>query len=175
MKKNSLTYWSEGFYAYKPDKKFSDLNPYNKIEDRGDSFVQSLQVEAVSFFNGWEAAKSHQNYLTGYSLFLDDFRFPEWVTWVPLNLEDNWIISPHFYDFIQTIIRCGLPRTISFDYDLDRHNLNIKDLPYGNGADCAKWLVKHCADIDKVLPPFTIHSTNPEGRGKILEELTKKS
>jgi hypothetical protein len=164
-------YHQEGYYAYiaNPGKKFAEINPYNKIEARGTGGVGSYQVEAVPYFNGWESAKKEKKGLTGYSLFLDDFRFPEWAPWVPLNLEDNWVIAPHFYSFIEIIIKCGLPRTISFDYDLDRHNLPITHLPYGNGEDCAKWLVNYCKEHEKPFPAWTIHSTNPEGRIKMAQ------
>ncbi len=161
---------SEGYYAFEFGKSFAEANPYKTVEMRGDANVLSLQVEAIQFFNGWESRRKEVSGLSGYSLFLDDFRFPDWVSWVPLDLEQNWVIATHFYEFIEIIVKCGLPRLISFDYDLDRHNLPVTHLPYGNGLDCAKWLIDYCERNEKKFPDYVIHSSNPEGK-KAIQEL----
>lgn len=151
----------EGYKAYVRGGDFYKVNPYNKIESRGEG-TDSYQIEAIPFFNGWEAARKIDLGLTGYSLFLDDFRFPDWVTWIELP-KTNWKIATHYYSFIEIITLCGLPNFVTFDFDLDRHNLPINDLPYGNGADCARWLKYYCKRYDLKFPRCTIHSCNPEG------------
>ena len=167
--------YEEGFLSFKEEKNFYQSNPYNKIEQRGEG-VETYQVEAVPFFNGWEARRKEYFGVRGYSLFLDDFRFPNWVTWVdlPKSKKDNWILVRHYYDFIETVVEYGLPRFIAFDFDLDRHNLPVTHLPYGNGADCAAWLVDYCKRNWLPFPEYKIHSCNPEGHKRIQETINNE-
>lgn len=156
----------QGFDAFKPGLDVYKKNPYQKLEDRGMG-IQAYQPEATPFFNGWESARRRHEKIAGYALFLDDFRFPNWVNW--RNYPDvSWFVVRHFYEFVSVIEECGLPRFISFDFDLDRHNLPMtEEQPYRNGLDCAQWLVEGCEARNMILPRSTVHSTNQEYGPKI--------
>lgn len=160
-----------GRYSFKSHLNVFDVNPYNIMEDRGMN-IAALQPEATPFFNGWESARKEREKKDGYSLFLDDFRFPSHVTWVYLPLSDNWIITRHSQEFIDIIEKNGLPRFISFDFDLDRHGLTLnKGVLYLTGAETAKWLGEYCIKNQLDLPRYAIHSTNKDGYEQIAKIL----
>ena len=168
----------EGYNAYDPTKNAEVENPYKGIIDRGYQAVVWHQVltyqpEATMFYNGWQLAKKEKEKIEGYSLFLDDFRFPSWVTWVHIPQGDNWIVARHYYDFKGVIETHGLPRFISFDFDLDRHGLPIQHLEYKTGFDCVNWLINHLENNNLKFPRCAIHSANPEGSKKIYERIIK--
>jgi hypothetical protein len=103
---------------------------------------------------------------------MDDFRFPNWVTWVHLPQQDNWIIARHYYDFVNIVEKNGVPRFITFDFDLDRHGLlDIKALPYKTGYDCLEWFIEYLEKTNQKFPQCAIHSANPEGSKKIYERI----
>lgn len=125
-----------------------------------------------------------------YGLFLDDIRVPEDVTWISLP-SNNYIIVRNYQEFVDTIIKHGVPAFVSFDHDLaDEHyqsmikdmqanseihltfvlKQELADVYYGaekTGYDCAKWLVNFCYDNDIVFPEYMIHSMNPVGAERI--------
>lgn len=105
-------------------------------------------------------------------LWLDDIRDPfnniEWKWMIQylkeeyLEIEDEpceayWVKTQP--DFEKYITQNGLPDLISFDNDLG--------VGYGEGYDCAKWLVEYCMDNDKELPEWYVHSANPVARENI--------
>lgn len=71
----------------------------------------------------------------------------------PYNPNPDEIIWVHNYEeFVDTILKLGMPKMISFDNDLG------KGL---EGYDCAKWLVDYCLDNHISLPEWSVHSANP--------------
>jgi len=114
-----------------------------------------------------------------YYLFLDDYRNPEEVSWVPMP-NKPWDIVRSYEEFTETIQRRGLPAVISFDYDLDLLEFNTPDFNKGQkykqknvptGLDCAKWLVKYCMRNKLRLPNYNVHSMNPDGKKEIISYL----
>lgn len=90
-----------------------------------------------------------------YKLFLDDIRTVEMVY---QNLsEKDFVIVRNYHDFLQHIIKVGLPEFISFDNDLGE-NENGDVLPDGYAA--AKWLVYE-SGLDLRKLKFNVHSANP--------------
>ena len=59
-----------------------------------------------------------------YHLFLDDARKPSDVKWIELPLV-NWTIVRNYKEFVETIIKNGIPTTISFDHDLSMADYEI--------------------------------------------------
>lgn len=159
-----------GQVAFNPDHNVYEINPYKRIDNFRED-VQGFQIEATPFFNGWEAARRLHDKSPVYSIFLDDFRFPNWINWVPLP-STHWTITRHYYDFVSTIEQHGVPVFISWDYDLDLHGLeHIKKLEYKTGLDCAKWLVEYCEKNNIPFPRAQIHSQSPTGAPRIYEFL----
>jgi len=103
-------------------------------------------------------------------LWLDDLRNPfkehqvsiKWVCLKCLGIDISdanvvWVKTQS--EFENYIKENGLPDFISFDNDLG--------IGYGEGYDCAKWLVEYCMDNDKELPDWTVHSANPVAKENI--------
>ena len=117
-------------------------------------------------------------------LFLDDLRFPtDCLKHLnPHSIESQvylkkyWIIIRSYNDFVDWITTNGLPKFISFDYDLGLpQDQNCEEQ---NGMTCAKWLVKYCLDHEQALPKYFVHSQNPVGKGNIegyLEAFSKRT
>ena len=121
-------------------------------------------------------------------LFLDDIRNPfellpdgsSWLVFSPIEqpFEVIWVKS--YNEFIEYIIKNGLPKAILFDHDLGlenhihrinngmskRESKKLKPLEK-TGFDCAKWLVEYCMDNNKPLPLYNIQSANPVGKANI--------
>lgn len=98
-------------------------------------------------------------------LWLDDIRNPfivkEWIYIIQylkeeyLEIEDEacevyWVRTQS--EFENYIKENGLPDLISFDNDLG--------IGYGEGYECAKWLVNYCLDNNTELPQWYVHSAN---------------
>jgi len=97
--------------------------------------------------------------IKSYKLFLDDLRDPP---------DDTWVVVRNYSEFVDTITRMGIPKTVSFDHDLADFDVKGKGIVLAKweektGMDCAKWLV----DNDIVLPHYTVHSANPVGAKNI--------
>jgi hypothetical protein len=151
-----------GKSTFSPNKNVYDTNPYRQI---------ILPPEAVPFFNGWEWARKEHDKSSTYSIFLDDFRFPNWVNWIELP-NTYWQVARHYYSFISLIEKHGLPDFISWDYDLDQHGFpEITNLNYKNGLDCAKWTIDYCEKNKLSFPKSIVHSQNPEGRIYIYDTI----
>lgn len=113
-----------------------------------------------------------------YYLFLDDYRFPNHVSWVNLPKIDNWIIARNYLEFISIVKANGMPKFVSFDHDLDRDtNMvvitrkqgELDGVNMGNGLDCAKWLVNYCNENKLTFPEWAVHSTSERNAPKITE------
>jgi len=117
-----------------------------------------------------------------YNLFLDDERKPEYVTWIKLP-DVQWTVVKNYIEFVNVIMKDGLPENISFDHDLAhehyRASMYNKDRHYNNyytdgtfkektGYDAAKFLANYCLDHDLSLPKYFIHTLNPIGKDNIL-------
>jgi Cyclic-phosphate processing Receiver domain len=99
--------------------------------------------------------------ISGYSIFLDDERRPDQITWVKLP-NTNWEIAKNFDEFIELIKKFGIPKVVSFDHDLGKDK---------NGYDCAKYLFQYCLDKKIDLPEYHVHSLNPVGTVNIYSLL----
>lgn len=123
-------------------------------------------------------------------LWLDDLRNPF------LNIEGrlpkeegviSWVLN--YNQFVDWIVKYGLPDLISFDHDLAKEHYTPeyfwdnyseskkyqewrrKSYKERTGEDCALWLVQYC-NINKLdLPKCYVHSANPVGADFILNAL----
>ena len=124
-----------------------------------------------------------------YHLFLDDDpnRIPHKLSWIELPLVE-WTIVRNYKDFVDTILKRGLPTTVSFDHDLaDEHyveytaahdksspsfgKIRYDRLTEKTGYDAAKWLANYCVDNNTPIPLYYIHTLNPVGRMNIFSVL----
>jgi hypothetical protein len=120
-------------------------------------------------------------------LYLDDFRFPKLSFDYTNNIiynDKDWDIVTNYDEFVNYILKNGLPNLISFDHDLaDEHytpaiywNDYEKSKEYQEklqykektGLECAKWLIDYCIDNKQKLPNYLCHSQNPVGKDNIL-------
>lgn len=119
----------------------------------------------------------------GVLLFLDDIRNPledGWLVFSPITpTEVVWVKS--YSQFIDWIIKNGLPEAICFDHDLgmdvalnarakgmSKRKSRLLKQEEKTGYDCAKWLVEYCMDnYDCPLPLYNIQSANPVGKANI--------
>lgn len=114
-----------------------------------------------------------------YNLFLDDSRNVISVykyTKNPIYIDNEWVVVRNYNDFVNTIIKNGLPKIISFDHDLSdkKYILHLnKDEDLSKyrektGYECAKWLVNYCLDNDLDIPEYYVHSYNTVGKTNII-------
>jgi hypothetical protein len=161
--------FKQGYESFKPYLNLLDTNPYKRVDDWKEGQIKTFQPEHLQFYNGWETARQEAQGIK-YSLFLDDFRYVEWVSWIAYPAGPSWYMSRHYYDFVETIEEKGLPDLVSFDYDLDLNDIFIKgEKPYKTGLDCAKWLIEYCEKNKLPFPRAAVHSTNIEGSKAIYE------
>lgn len=123
-------------------------------------------------------------------LLLDDIRDCQMtfnITKNSIYLLNDWDIVRNYDEFINYILKNGLPSVISFDHDLaDEHYVpseywNNYDLSKEfqesqsyrekTGNDCAKWLLEYCYENDLKLPQCMVHSANPVGADNIRKTL----
>lgn len=75
------------------------------------------------------------------------------------NVNFTWVKS--YDEFVDYITKNGVPKFISFDYDLKNGRSNVEGkLP--NGIDCAKWLMEYCKENGIPMPKSYVHSANPK-------------
>ncbi len=98
-----------------------------------------------------------------YSIFLDDIRNPQDITWINLFTTD-YVIVRNYSDFVNTVSRFGVPFFVTFDHDLSDFTSSDYEM---TGYDCAKWLVEYCIDNRKSIPKFAVHSMNSVGAENI--------
>ena len=96
-----------------------------------------------------------------YNLFLDDIRTVKMV--YPTMEESDFVMVRNYNDFVNVIIKNGLPTFISFDNDL---GLDSDDNLAPDGYACAKWLVYE-SDINLQHLKFNVHSANPVAKVQI--------
>jgi hypothetical protein len=126
------------------------------------------------------------------NLFLDDIRMPCDVAGYISNVllkgfycNTEFVIVRNYDEFVEFILKSGVPDFISFDHDLaDEHyspemysgpevyNKNYEIFKEKTGFDCAKFLVEYCMDNDTTLPRFLVHSMNPTGKVNIESYLS---
>ena len=89
-------------------------------------------------------------------VFLDGYRLPSDVSWMKEDSRvytfDEWIIIRDYEEFVSYIDTIGVPRVISFGY-----NLLSKDK---TGYNCAEYLIEYCSRYDLMPPVQLCHSTN---------------
>ena len=112
-------------------------------------------------------------------VFLDDNRDPYDVfknTINPIYEEnDTWIVVRDYYQFINLILRVGVPKLVYFDHDLtqdhylpeNQSNIDYKSLKDRTGYDAAQWLINYCENKEVKLPKISVHSSNLEGKCNI--------
>lgn len=120
-----------------------------------------------------------------YNLFLDDERTPSTVKWLDLP-QVEWVIVRNYKDFVDTILRDGMPIRISFDHDLqDEHYkeyFRVKEIKFADpidyskfkeksGYECAKWLANYCVDNNIPVPVYYVHTLNGPGGANIFSIL----
>lgn len=128
----------------------------------------------------------------GWNLFVDDWRKPidaAKYMYSKIGIDnrfyttENWTIVKNYEQFVKTIKEKGIPKLVSFDFDLEEshYGIDFKEWEFNSseqlgvaetGADCAKWLVEYCKKQNRPLCKYLIHSANPIGRKCILKELT---
>ncbi len=117
-----------------------------------------------------------------YHLFLDDDpkRIPHLLTWIELPPVE-WTIVRNYDDFVKTILRDGVPATVSFDHDLASEHyaeyfrakdtdktINYENLKEKTGYDCAKWMANYCVEHKCQIPPYYVHTLNYMGKLNII-------
>lgn len=124
-------------------------------------------------------------------LFLDDWRLPiDCAHYMYRRQVDcriyhlDWVIVRSYGEFVKWINNNGLPKFISFDFDLcDVDDLKlvpnksdwfdeVNQKEY-NGLNCAEFLIKYCNDKNEKMPEFAIHSMNPDGAELIKDLLLR--
>lgn len=102
-----------------------------------------------------------------YYLFLDDQRTLTDCRYYAGDESDydkqTWKIVRTFQEFVNQITEGGIPKTVSFDYDLG--------FEY-DGIDCAKYLKSECLKQGIPVPDYLVHSTWPGIKQKFDEILT---
>ena len=81
----------------------------------------------------------------------------------PTMEESDFVMVRNYNDFVNVIIKNGLPTFISFDNDL---GLDSDDNLAPDGYACAKWLVYE-SDINLQHLKFNVHSANPVAKVQI--------
>ena len=123
-------------------------------------------------------------------LLLDDIRDCQMtfnITKNSIYLLNDWDIVRNYDEFINYILKNGLPSVISFDHDLadehyvpseywDNYDLSkefqeSQSYREKTGNDCAKWLLEYCYENNLKLPQCMIHSANPVGADNIRKTL----
>lgn len=125
-------------------------------------------------------------------LWLDDLRNPFLDIEGKVPKEEgviHWVLN--YDEFVDWIIKYGLPDVVSFDHDLAEEHYTPeyfwnnyeeskkfqewkrKSYNEQTGEGCALWLVDYCDKNKLDLPKYYIHSANPVGADFILNVLTR--
>ena len=93
----------------------------------------------------------------------------------PMYRKENWQIVRSYDEFVDWILKNGLPDVVSFDHDLaDEHYTFVGDyskLKVKTGYHAAKWMVDFCLHEGYELPEWYVHSMNPVGADNIKQYL----
>lgn len=99
-----------------------------------------------------------------YNLFLDDWKSPKDCRYFTgdetIYDTEEFIVVKNFDDFYKVIKDNGVPKFVSFDYDL---GFNSKD-----GLECAKYLKFYCDELGIDFPEYNVHSSWPGIKGEFL-------
>lgn len=90
-----------------------------------------------------------------YNLFLDDTREPKILRHIvgPLDVcDEEFLHARSFDEFYKIIKENGIPKFVSFDYDLGSKE---------DGLDCAEFLKFECNERQVSIPEYTVHSAWP--------------
>jgi len=113
-----------------------------------------------------------------YNLFIDDIRYPDWVTQYKVDPDYNkleWIIVRTHDEFVDYITENGMPLLISFDHDLAGEHYAIYDkIEYGlkttipefkekTGYESLKWVCDYALDNNIKLSKMKFHTDNYVG------------
>jgi len=92
-----------------------------------------------------------------YNLFLDDVREPtecrKYIGDGSIYEKEEFIVVRNYSEFYKAIKKYGVPKFVSFDYDL---NSSVED-----GLDCVKFLRFYCDDMGVSFPEYRVHSNWP--------------
>lgn len=116
-----------------------------------------------------------------YNLFLDDERNVADVKWIQYPLV-HWVVVRHYQEFVDTVIKNGIPDRVSFDHDLGKssykecqrcflekdNQINYDNIQEKTGMDCVKWLIEKCMENNQKFPEYYVHSLNPIGKVNIV-------
>jgi len=88
-----------------------------------------------------------------YNLFLDDNRLPQLCRHYQgdesIYDTEEFIVVKTFDEFYSTIKKMGIPKFVSFDYDLNQKE---------TGLDCASFLKFECDELGVAVPEYRVHS-----------------
>ncbi len=56
--------------------------------------------------------------ITDYNLWLDDFRYPNDVTWVAIPKDQHYSVVRNYKEFVDLISLRGVPKFVCYDHDL---------------------------------------------------------
>lgn len=102
----------------------------------------------------------------GYNLFLDDMRDPKDCRYYPGDESEydigQWVTVRSFDDFKNALETKGIPKLISFDYDLKSNK---------DGLDCATFLYDFCKEHNAEVPQYLVHSAWSGIKSKFYEIL----
>lgn len=122
-----------------------------------------------------------ERFRLNYNLFLDDERNVADVKWVQYPLV-HWVVVRNYQEFVDTVIKNGIPQRVSFDHDLGKSayneclrcfsekddKINYNNIREKTGLDCARWLINKCIENNKKFPEYYVHSLNPIGKENII-------
>ncbi len=94
--------------------------------------------------------------------------------WIEFPSHYTWVVVRSYKEFVETVLRQGMPTRIAFDHDLCYEDQNkTENFKEKTGYDCAKWLADYCIVNTLPLPDYYVHSFNPVGRANILQFLNR--
>ena len=112
---------------------------------------------------------------------------PKDVKWLELP-SVAWVIVRNYNQFVETILRDGLPQTVSFDHDLaDEHyqeyhaahddkmltkgTFRYDKMKEKTGYHCAHWMAAYCVDKKLPIPVYYLHTMNFIGKQNMASVL----
>lgn len=102
-----------------------------------------------------------------YNLFIDDYRKPNDVV---SCLDREWVIARSAEQVSKIVSEMGMPDFISFDHDMtDLHYAQ----DYSDGLTGAHIAYSLCRFFGCEMPPYQVHSWNPEAPARIADAIEK--
>lgn len=87
-------------------------------------------------------------------VFVDAKRNPAEVTWAVVPQSVVWHVCRSFAEFMQYILQHGLPKHVSFDYDLTPADSKDKQ----TALNVIQWLEAYCITEQKLMPEWSVHT-----------------